>query len=535
MDVDVVIVGGGPVGLMLAAELRLAGADAVVLERLPEISEVPKGNGVFGQIVSVLDYRGLLDRFSEGATWVGRVPRFSFGPLQLDFSVLEASPLQVLPIPQRRMEQLLDERLRELGGGVRRGHELLGFTAEPDQDSVEIDVRGPDGEYRLRSRYLVGCDGAHSGVRKLAGIGFPGVTSSEVSRIGRVTLPPAMIDAATGAVDVPGAGRLEPARHTRTEHGSYSVAPLAMLDKEAEQGVFIVSTSEQDPSVDLERPMTLEELRASMRRVLGADLPMSRPLWLTRTVGNSRQAERYRAGRILLAGDAAHVFGVGGGLNVGLLDAVNLGWKLAADVQGRAPEGLLDTYHAERHAAGRRVLMHSRAQRALGGRDEYTEALRELFGELVALPDVALRLGELIQGSEPQLGGPAGAAPRHPLEGRLAPDLELDTAGLSSAGLPLAGCSPTSGGKVRVAELVRAGRPVLLDLTLNRAPSQVAAAWGDAVSVVVAYCRDRSAPADALLVRPDGRVAWAAGPQWADPTAGLEDALRTWFVPSPPA
>jgi 2-polyprenyl-6-methoxyphenol hydroxylase-like FAD-dependent oxidoreductase len=520
MDVDVVIVGAGPIGLMLAVELRLAGADPVVLDRLPAISEVPKGNGVFGQVVSVFEYRGLLDRFSERATWVGRAPRFSFGPLQLDFSGLETSPLQLLPIPQRRMEQLLEERLRELGGSVRRGHEVLGFTTDEDQDTVDVEVRGPDGDYRLRTRYLVGCDGAHSSVRKRAGIGFPGLTSPEVARIGRVTLPPEMIDQATGAVVVPGAGRLEPAQHVRTEHGGYSIAPLAMLDRDAERGVFIVSTTEQDPSVDLDSPMTLDELRASMRRVIGADLPMSRPLWLSRTVGNSRQAERYRAGRILLAGDAAHVFGVGGGLNVGLLDAVNLGWKLAADVQGRAPEGLLDTYHAERHAVGRRVLMHTRAQRALGGQDEYVEALRELFGELIALPDVARRLGELIQGSDPQLGGRPAAAPRHPLEGRLAPDLELDTA---------------EGAKIRVAELLRAARPVLLDLTLNRAPSQVAAAWGGAVTVVVAYCPDRSVPADALLIRPDGQVAWAAGPQGSDPTAGLEDVLRTWFVPTPSA
>ena len=515
VDVDVVITGGGPVGLMLAAELRLAGVEPVVLERLPAISEIPKGNGLYGQIVSVFDDRGLLDRLSAGATWTGRVPRFGFGPLQLDFSGPEPGPLQVLPIPQRRLEQVLDERLRELGGNVRRGHELLGFRAAEDQGTVELDVRGPDGGYRLRARHLVGCDGAHSFVRKRAGIGFPGVTSAEVSRIGRVTLPAEMIDAATGAVDVPGAGRLEPARHVRTPRGQYSIAPLAMFDQDAEPGVYIVSTGEEDPGLDLDSPMTIEELRESVRRVLGADLPMSRPLWLTRTVGNSRQAETYRLGPILLAGDAAHVFGVGGALNAGLLDAVNLGWKLAADVQGRAPAGLLDTYHAERHAAGRRTLMSTRAQRALGGRDEYGEALRDLFGELAALPGVARHLGEMIQGSDFRYGVPAGSAPRHPLQGLPAPDLELDTG---------------EGAKVRVAELVRAARPVLLDLTVSRAPSQAAEAWGDAVAVVAAYCPDRSAPADALLIRPDGYVAWAGGPQWPDPTAGLEDAVRTWFV-----
>jgi FAD binding domain len=163
-DVDVVIAGGGPTALMLACELRLAGVEPVVLERLPEISQVPKGNGLIGQIVPMLDFRGLLGRLSAGSTAAGPVPRFAFGPLMLDFSKLGVSPLHILAIPQRRLEERLGERLAELGGTVRRGHELTALTQ--DEDAVTLDVQGPDGGYRLRARYLVGCDGAHSLVRK---------------------------------------------------------------------------------------------------------------------------------------------------------------------------------------------------------------------------------------------------------------------------------------------------------------------------------------------------------------------------------
>lgn len=190
-DVDVVIAGGGPTALMLACELRLAGVEPVLLERLSEISQIPKGNGLIGQIVPTLGYRGLLERFSAGSTAAGPVSRFAFGPLMLDFSKLGVSPLHILAIPQRRLEERLGERLAELGGTVRRGHELTAVTQH--EDAVTLEVEGPDGGYRLRARYLVGCDGAHSLVRKQAGIGFPGVTSTEISRIGRVFLPTAKI------------------------------------------------------------------------------------------------------------------------------------------------------------------------------------------------------------------------------------------------------------------------------------------------------------------------------------------------------
>jgi 2-polyprenyl-6-methoxyphenol hydroxylase-like FAD-dependent oxidoreductase len=539
----VVIVGGGPVGLMLACELRLGGTDPVLLERLPGISQIPKGNGLVGQIVPVLDYRGLLDRFSAEATFAGPVPQFSFGPLQLNLTGHGPSPLHILAIPQRRLEELLGDRLAELGGTVRREHELVALAQ--DEDAVTLDVRGPDGDYQLRARYLVGCDGAHSLVRKQAGITFPGVTSSEISRIGRVFLPTAKIAGHGGEVKIPGIGRLKLMTQVRTPGGVYSLGPLAMLDKNAQEGAYIVYTSEDDPSADLGAPMTLDELRGSVRRVLGGDLPMTDPQLLTRLVGNSRLADRYRAGRILLAGDAAHVLGAGGSLNTGLLDAVNLGWKLAAEVQGRAPGGMLDSYHAERHLAGQHALLQTRAQKALtiigrGNKDgsaemsaEGAEALRQLFGEmpddpdpltrireLLRQPERARHIAELIEGSDVRYPMPAGGEVNgeQPLRGHLAPDLRLET----------------SDGGTRVAELMRAARGILLDLTPGSAVAGTAAGWSGRVSIIAARSLTQPAPAAALLIRPDGYVAWAPEPTAPDLTAGLNEALRTWFRPPAP-
>jgi 2-polyprenyl-6-methoxyphenol hydroxylase-like FAD-dependent oxidoreductase len=532
---DVVIVGAGPTGLMLAIELCLGGVTPVVLERLPEPSEIPKGNGFFGLIVPVLDYRGLLEPLRAEATYTGPAPQFFFGPLQLTFSLLPVSPLQVLALPQRQIERKLAERLGQLGGTVRRGHELTGLSLH--DDGVTVEVAGPDGSYQLRARYVAGCDGAHSAVRKLAGIDFPGVTSDTVARIGRVRVPKDLIVRRTGELDVPGIGRLPIMRQVPTPGGMYTLGPQAMVDKTAPRDAYIVSTHEEQPDADLTAPMTLDELRASVRRVLGADLPMSEPTWLTRLAGNSRQADRYREGPILLAGDAAHVFGLGGSLNAALLDALNLGWKLAAEVRGGAPAGLLDSYHTERHTAGQRSLLQSRAQRALQADDPYARAIRELVGELLEFAEPQRHVGELIAGSDvrydmtgpgltspagspplsrrfPRLGGarPGAAQSVHPLTGRLAPDLSLTTAD----------------GRTRVAELMRAARPVLLDFTTEGRVAAAAAGWDGPVTILTVKPGEGAQPADGLLIRPDCYVAWATGPGAADPAAGLPDALRTW-------
>jgi 2-polyprenyl-6-methoxyphenol hydroxylase-like FAD-dependent oxidoreductase len=530
VEVDVAIAGGGPNGLMLACELRLGGARPVVLERLPERSAVPKANGLVGQVVRVLDARGLYGRLA-GAGGVPPVPTpapaFMFGGLPLDLRRLDPNPLYVLPVPQRYLEGVLEERARELGAEIRRGHEVAGFSQ--DGDGVTVDVRGPDGAYRLRARYLVGCDGAHSVVRKGADIGFPGVTTEDVtSRSAHVVLPAGLLVPETGELALPGAGRLRPFAYHRTARGVFVFASF-------QSGALLVTTLEWGqprPAGDAgdEVPMTVAELRDSVRRVLGEDLPMEAPSgpgpYVLRRLAsrNTRQADRYRVGRVLVAGDAAHVHAATGGpgLNLGLQDVVNLGWKLAAEVRGWAPPGLLDTYHRERQPVGERVVMQTQAQLALLTPGGEVTALRVLFGELLQQEPNLRYVADLLAGTDVRYDVGGGATAPHPLLGRWLPDL------------PLLG----AGGPTRVAELLRPARPVLLDLTGGPGegagdPALAAAAggWTGRVDLVAARCTAPPPPAAALLIRPDGYVAWVGTAD--DPQRpvgrGLRDALATWF------
>jgi len=372
---------------------------------------------------------------------------------------------------------------------------------------VTAHVRGPDGPYQVTARYLVGCDGARSRVRDLAGIPFPGITYPEVNRVGGVTLPDSVTVLGNGDLEVPGEGRIR-AGFTQTERGRFAFGP-------GTSGAVMIHTTEDDPAAaaDSDEPMTLAELEGSIRRVLGMNLPVENPRRLTRFTFQARQAPQYRAGRVLLAGDAAHLFpATGVALNAGLLDAVNLAWKLAAAVGGWAPDGLLDTYHGERHLAGTRTMLHTQAQVALRrGHDPAAEALRELFGELLADEQPLRRIGTLIAGNDIRYPVPGTA--RHPLAGAFAPDLTLHT----------------DRGTTSVADLMQPARPILLDLAGRSGLREAAGTWRHRVDILAAQADDR--PADALLIRPDAHIAWAAATGEPDGTAvpALQAALTHWF------
>ncbi|MFF0868563.1 FAD-dependent monooxygenase [Nonomuraea sp. NPDC003560] len=500
-----IIVGAGPTGLMLAAELRLAGVRPLVLERKAQRRDVPKAGGLGGQILELLRYRGLLDRFAAACTDPMPAPRFPFGGVHLDLTQLADPPMHALPLPQQLLERLLEERAGELGVELRRGHEVVG--ASQDDAAVTLDVRGPDGPYQVTARYVVGCDGARSRVRELAGIAFPGTVYPEVNRLAQVTLPDEVAVLGNGDLDVPGFGVIR-AGFTRTESGLLGVG-----SSPDSRVVSLYTTEDESTEYDDDVPMTVPELQDSLRRVVGVDLRVGEALRLSRFTFKARQAERYRDGRILLAGDAAHLFPATGiALNAGMLDAVNLAWKLAAEVRGWAPSGLLATYQEERQLAGARTMRHTRAQVALRrGHDAAAEALREVFQELLTDEQPLRRMGAMVAGGDIRYPMP-GSHP-HPLAGAFAPDLTLHT----------------GQGMTGVAELMHAARPVLLDLADRADLREVAAEWRDRVDVHPAKTDQR--PADVLLIRPDAHVAWAAGPDEPAGTAApaLREALSTWF------
>ena len=501
MVIDVVVVGAGPNGLMLAGELALAGVQAVVCDRLTAPTTENRANGLVGQVVRMLDRRGLHERLAGSAAPPRPTPGFVFGALPLDLTAVADNPMYGLAVPQRQVERVLAERVAELGVPLRRGCEVTALRQRSDR--VEVDFA--DGA-TLDCRYLVGADGGRSTVRKLAGIGFPGVTTDRsVSRTAQVGVPPELVDPATGGLVVPGYGVVPPFQHTRTEHGLIVWAPFP-------DRAPLVSTVEWPATPEADAPLTLDGMRASVARVLGVEVPLGPPAGpgphLLRRLagGNTRLAERYRAGRVLLLGDAAHVHSaIGGpGLNLGLQDAVNLGWKLAARLHGWAPDGLLDTYEAERRAAARRVTMSTQAQSALIAPGAEVTALRELVGELLARPENAGHVAALMAGADIRYDpGPDG-----PPVGTWAPDLVVhrDT------------------GPVRLAELTRDARPLLLDGTGTLGGT--AGPWRDRVDVVDG--RLTGTAWTALLLRPDCYLAWASDAAAPD-RDGLRAALTRWF------
>ncbi|MFJ8623494.1 FAD-dependent monooxygenase [Kitasatospora sp. NPDC093550] len=498
---QVVIAGGGPVGLWLAAELRLHGAEVTVLEARTEPDPHSRASSVHPRTLEMLDCRGVIEPFlAEGL----RVPRGHFAALSswLDFRRLDTPYPFSLALPQVRTEQLLAAHAVTAGADLRRGHRVTGLTQ--DDRAVTVHVDGPDGPYRLRAAYLVGCDGTRSTVREAAGIDFPGTPATAWAWMGDVVLD-------------------TPPRHPScsNERGAFMAFPLP-------GGTHRIAGN--DAATNRTRPtapLTFDQLRAKVRDITGTDYGMRDAGW-TSTFGNAaRQAARYRNGRVLLAGDAAHAhFPAGGpGLNTGLQDAFNLGWKLARVLDGTADDTLLDSYHAERHPAGADVLRSTRAQAGLmtGHTPEHL-AMRELLCELIdGVPefsdDLAARAAGLAAAYPPD---PAAGA--HPLTGTRAPDLHLS--------------APT--GTTTLFTLLRPGHPVLLDLTGRAAhpdlrgpdrpgperPGSGLPGPGRLTrhSAPLAEPRADWRAVTAALVRPDGHLAWLT--EETDPEA-LATATRT--------
>ncbi|WP_214413936.1 FAD-dependent oxidoreductase [Sphaerisporangium fuscum] len=489
-DAEVIVAGAGPTGLMLAYELRLAGVDVLLLERAPERGTVEsRAGGLHARTMEVLDQRGILGPFLEA----GRpIQAGHFSGLWLDFTGFPSRYPYLLGILQTKVERLLEERVLPAGARLRRSAEVVGLRQ--DEAGVEVEVAGPDGTERLSAAYLVGCDGGRSTVRRLAGIGFPGTPATLTALLGDVELADPPEDLIF---------------QERREGGAISVLQL-------EPGWYRVMTQQYDRVAGRDEPVTLDTLRQACLSIAGTDYGMHTPRWLSRFGDAARQASAYRSGRVLLAGDAAHVhFPAGGqGLNLGVQDAVNLGWKLASVVAGHTPESLLDTYHSERHPVAERVLQNTRAQTALSRVDSHTTALREVLGKLIEFDDVNRYLGEMVSALDVRY--PMGAG--HPLAGHRVPDADIET----------------SSGDTRVFRLLHAGRGVLLDLTAGAEYGAAAAPWADRVDVVRATsAADRwvmpslgavPVPA-AVLLRPDGHIAWAAD------AGSLPGALTRWFGP----
>ena len=490
----VVIAGGGPVGMMLAAELALAEVDVAVVERRPDHELAgSRAGGLHSRTIEVLDQRGVADRFlAEGQ--VAQVA--SFGTTKLDMSDFPTRHPYSLGIWQNEIEQILAAWIAELPVQILFGHEVTGFA----QDDTGVDVRLSDGE-SLRSRYLVGCDGGRSLIRKEAGIEFPGwdpTTSALIAEVEVEQEPELGVH--RDAIGIHAFGKLE-----------YELRDGEVIFKDGGP-VRVMVTEER---VTKGEP-SLSDLSEALSAVYGTDYGIHNPTWLSRFTDMTRQAATYRAGRVLLAGDAAHVhYPVGGqGLSLGVQDAVNLGWKLAQVVNGTSPESLLDTYTGERHPVAARGLAQTMAETALQRRDDRTLALVDVVSEIATMDEPRKHLAGIVSGLDIHYDLGEG----HPLLGRRMPDLDLDTAD----------------GPLRVFELLHAARPLLLNLgqpgdrrhrALGR-PGPADRRCSISGEWELPVIGEVTAPT-AVLVRPDGYVAWVG-----DGTQnGLADALTTWFGP----
>ena len=469
--IDVIVAGGGPTGLMLASELRLHGVHVLVLEKDAEPTKVVRSLGLHARSIEVMDQRGLLERFlAFGQQYP--VGGFFAGISKPAPDRLDTAHPYVLGIPQTTTDRLLAEHATELGTEIRRGCELVGLSQDEDGVTVEL----ADGT-QLRSRYLVGCDGGRSTVRKLLGIGFPGEAARVETLLGEmeVTADPAAIAAVNAEV-----------RQTQLRFG---VMPLG-------DGVYRLVVPAEGVAGDRTVPPTLEEFKQQLRMTAGTDLGAHSPRWLSRFGDATRLAERYRAGRVPLAGDAAHIHPPAGGqgLNLGLQDAFNLGWKLAAEVDGSAPAGLLDSYHTERRPVAADVLDNTRAQMELMSLEPGAQAVRLLVSQLMDFEDVNRYLIEKITA----IGVRYDFGEGHELLGRRLRDVGLK--------------------RGRLYELMHGGRGLLLDQTGRLS----VAGWADRVDHVVDVSEELDVPA--ALLRPDGHVAWVGEDQ-----QDLLSQLPKWF------
>ncbi|MEX2197085.1 MAG: FAD-dependent monooxygenase [Thermoleophilaceae bacterium] len=490
----VVIAGGGPTGMMLAAELALAKVDVAIVERRAgQDLDGSRAGGLHSRTIEVLDQRGIADRFlSEGQ--VAQVG--SFAGTSLDISDFPTRHNYGLGLWQNQIERILAGWVEELAVTIQRGRDVTGFA----QDDISVTVDLSDGQ-SLRAQYLVGCDGGRSLVRKTAGIEFPGWDPSTSCLIAEVEM------------------REEPELGMRRD--DKGVHGLGKLNYEIRDGEIVymdggpVRVMVTEGHLGAASAPTLRDLSQALIGVYGTDYGLRSATWISRFTDMTRQAASYREGRVLLAGDAAHVhFPVGGqGLNTGVQDAVNLGWKLAQVVKQTSPESLLDSYHAERHPVAARVLRNTMAQTALTRSDDRIDALRDTLAELVSMDEPRKRLAGMISGLDIHYDLGEG----HPLLGRRMPDLDLDTAD----------------GPLRVFTLLHDARPVLLNL--GEPVGFDITRWADRVQMIDAeYVGPWELPVlgtvtapTAVLIRPDGHVAWVG--DLTDP--GLPDALTTWFGP----
>ncbi|MEU8634958.1 FAD-dependent monooxygenase [Amycolatopsis sp. NPDC048633] len=470
LETDVLVAGAGPAGLLVAAELALAGVRATIVERHPSRPPYCRGFNLNSRSLDLLARRGLAEGLVAEGHQVPHAPVTGLpGPLSLT-DAATGHPFS-LGIPQTRVEEVLEGWAADLGVEILRGHELRSFTQSPE--SVSSVVHNGQFGRTISARFLVGCDGGRSTVRKQAGIGFPGVDARWYALLGDVEC------------ELPYGVSAGPDGRT------VFVIPRP--------GYVRIVVREDDPPADKYAPVTLERLQAQVDAVLGRHVELREPRWLTRFGDAARLATHYREGRVLLAGDAAHIHPPAGaiGVNVALDDAFNLGWKLAATVLGTAPEGLLDTYHTERHEAGSRILANTQAQVALGEAPD--EPLADLMRRVAAHPAGNRALAEIITGLD-ACYSPGG----HPWLGRLAPDVPL----------------VVDGRETHLAALLHSGRPVLVDLAGSFA------AWSPAVEVVAASSPSAS-DIDAVLLRPDGHVAWVGTSGSGD--EGLAEAVHRWI------